>query len=119
MKFASLPLVSSRDLTPSRFHAERREMHMVDCMPTEECCSQATSNRCSKIGGVSPVKQMRCHSKTWQWRVRRHAQKVVEDGIQVDHTRHAGISLHSASLSQSHGHGAHHSGVMAINCLED
>jgi hypothetical protein len=33
MKFASPRLVSSRDSMPARFHAERREMHLVECMP--------------------------------------------------------------------------------------
>jgi hypothetical protein len=92
---------------------------MVKSMPKGGCRSQATGIGCSKIGGVSRVKQMRRHSKTWQWRARRHAHKAVEDGVQVDHTHHGGISLHSASLSQSHGHDARHGQVMSINCLED
>jgi hypothetical protein len=56
MKFASPPLVSSRDSMLSHFHAERREMHLVECMPQEQRRGQATSVRCSKIDGVSPVK---------------------------------------------------------------
>ena len=46
--------------------------------------------------------------------------KAVEDSVQIDQTRHGGMSLHSASLSQSHGHDARHGQVMSINChLED
>jgi hypothetical protein len=63
---------------------------------------------------------MRRHSKTWQWRTRKHAQKAVEDGVQIDHTHHGGFfRFTSASLSQSHGHDARHGQVMSINCLED
>ena len=46
-------------------------MHIVDSVTENRCCSQATSIRCS-----THIKQMRRHSKTWQWRAREHAQKV-------------------------------------------
>src|SRR5271168_2753779 len=89
LMFARPLLVSSRKVKPSSFHAGRRQMHIVDSVTENRCCSQATSIRCS-----THVKQMRRHSKTWQWRAREHAQKAVEDGVQVDTTHHGGISLH-------------------------
>ena len=89
--FARPSLVLSRKAKPSSFHAGRRQMHIVDSVTENRCCSQATSIRCS-----THVKQMRRHSKTWQWRAREHAQKAVEDGAQVDTTHHGGISSSQA-----------------------
>jgi hypothetical protein len=56
--------LASRNSMPVRFIQSAARGIWSSACPKGKCCGQVTSIRCSKIDSVSPVKQMRGHSKT-------------------------------------------------------